>query len=102
VSATSSDAVPPPLSVPLGGRSNSICILALGCVLDSASDVQPLSLDLDAFLSDSINLDIISGRSLLQIREYERQGVDQGVNVHVVPAEGHSRKFQTVFIHRCG
>ena len=60
-SATSSDVVPPLSS---GGSPNSIRVSALTCVLDSASDVQPLPLDLEAFLSDSINLDIMSGKSL--------------------------------------
>jgi len=62
-SATSSDVVPP---LPSGGSPNSIRESTLTCVLDRASDVQPLPLDLEAFLRDSINLDIMSGKSLSQ------------------------------------
>ena len=65
-SSSSSEAVPRLLSCwgPIGGRSNSIWVTVLTCVPDSESDVQPFSLTLDAFLSDSINLDIITGMRL--------------------------------------
>ena len=73
-SATSSDVVPPP---PSGGSPNSILVSVLKCVLDSASDVQPLPLDLEAFLRDNINLDIMSGKSLSQraVSTSRRQGM---------------------------
>ena len=69
-SATSSDGVSPgragPFSELIGGSPNAIWVIVLGCVLDSASVVQPLPLTLEAFLSDNINLDIMSGESLFR------------------------------------
>lgn len=64
--ATSSDVVSPLSSGSVGGPPNSIREMVLGCVLESALDVQPLPPSLEAFLSDNINLDIMSGKSLFQ------------------------------------
>jgi len=92
-SATSSDVVPPPSSGPSEGRPNSIRARVRTCDPDSASAVQPTPLDFEAFLRDSINLDIISGRSLSQIFLSVSNGEEnQGVTIHVVPAIGRSRE----------
>jgi len=68
-------------------------VTVLTCVPDSESDVQPFSLTLEAFLSDNINLDIISGIRLFQqsVRTSLRKG-SKFVTVHELkgPAEGHS------------
>ena len=66
--------------------------MVLTCVPDSESDVQPFSLALEAFLSDNINLDIISGIRLFQksVRTSLRKG-RKFATVHELkgPAEGH-------------
>jgi len=102
-SATSSDVVPPPSSGPTGGRPNSICAIVLTCVLDSTSDVQPLPLDFEAFLSDSINLDIISGRSLIpKVCECERQERESRCDrTRGSRCGSFVRKSQAVFVHGC-
>jgi len=75
-SATSSNVVPLLPPGPSAGALNTICVIVMGCVLDSASDVHPFSLALEAFLSDSINLDIMRGKSLFQkiMSASERRG----------------------------
>ena len=49
-----------------GGSANTRRVVTLNCAPDNALDVQPFSSTFEAFLSDSINLDIISGKSLSQ------------------------------------
>lgn len=67
----------------------------LGCVLDNASVVQPRTSTLEAFLSESIILDIISGTKLVpKFREHERkQGSSWRLNVHDLegPPASHPR-----------
>jgi len=73
-------------------------VIVLACVLDSALDVQPLSPAFEAFLSDSISLDIMSGKSLFQ--HIVSTGVEAGNNwviVHEVPPASRSRECQTLF-----
>ena len=65
-SAASSGVVPPLSSVSSRRRLNPIAVITPGYVLDSVLDVQPLSLTLEAFLRDSISLDIIRGKRLFQ------------------------------------
>ena len=60
------DVAPSLSSGPVGGLPNASFVTTLGCLLDSALDVQLLPLTLEAFLSESINLDIMSGNSLSQ------------------------------------
>ena len=75
--ATSSDIIPPLSSGQVGESPNAICVTLLGCILDSTLDVQPLSLALEAFLSDSINLEIMSGKSLFQHCERELEAENE-------------------------
>jgi len=77
-------------------------VIVLGCVLESALDVQPLSPTFEAFLSDSINLDIISGKSLPKSRECGREVGNKYGIAHEVPAVGRSSEFQAVILCVCG
>ena len=60
----SSDVVAVPSSVPSEWVANSICVPVRAGADDSALDVQLPPLSFEAFLSDSINLDIIKGNNL--------------------------------------
>jgi len=79
-SPTSSDTAPPLSSGLLGGPLNAIWVIVLRCVLDSTLDVQPLSPAFEAFLRDSINLDIMIGKSLFRrtVSAGERWGTSMG------------------------
>jgi len=61
--------------------------------------VRPLPLDLEALLSDGVNLDIVSGKVISNDREHEL-GVGNKSVVHKVPAAG-PVAFQVVFPHGC-
>ena len=60
-------ATPPATAQSLSsGSPNAICVNVIACVLESVSAIRPFSLTLEAFFSDSINLEIMSGESLFQ------------------------------------
>ena len=65
-SATPLDMALPLSSGLVGGPLDAICVIVLRWALDRVLDVQPLSLTFNASLSDSINLDIMSGMRLFQ------------------------------------
>lgn len=73
------------------GRPKFKGVRALAYVPDNASVVQPLSLTLEAFLSESIILDIISGMKLVP-KPRERERTISKVPLKVAPEEEKSNR----------